>query len=54
MGTVTESANLLELADLRRARDLIDRAHYDALTRPWREAIGPVHPGDATMEVDAR
>ena len=27
-------------------RDLIDREHYDALTRPWRTIIGPIHPDD--------
>ena len=27
-------------------RDLITREHYDALTRPWRSAIGPIHPDD--------
>ena len=31
MGTVTGSANLMELADLRRARDLIDRAYAEPL-----------------------
>ena len=27
-------------------RDLITRQDYDALTRPWRSAIGPIHPDD--------
>ena len=35
-------------------RDLIGRhgfaqEHYDALTRPWREVIGPVHPDDGPL-----
>ena len=35
-------------------RDLISpngftQAHYDLLTRPWREVIGPVHPDDAPL-----
>lgn len=38
------------------ARDLIGQhgftqAHYDTLTRPWREVIGPVHPDDAPLGV---
>ena len=28
------------------ARDLISTEHYDALTRPWRTTIGPIHPDD--------
>lgn len=28
------------------ARDLILREYYDALTRPWRDAIGAIHPDD--------
>ena len=27
-------------------RDLIATDHYDILTRPWREVIGPIHPDD--------
>lgn len=27
-------------------RDLISRADYDNLTRPWREHVGPIHPDD--------
>ena len=27
-------------------RDLIDPIHYDTLTRPWRDTIGPIHPED--------
>ena len=35
-------------------RDLIGpegftQAHYDPLTRPWRQVIGPVHPDDAPL-----
>lgn len=38
-------------------RDLIGRYgfeqhHYDALTMPWRKTIGPIHPGDAPVEVE--
>lgn len=37
-----------------RIRHLIDddgftRAHYDVLTRPWREAVGKLHPNDADL-----
>ena len=32
-------------------RDVISRKHYDALTLPWRDAIGPIHPDDT--EADA-
>ena len=28
------------------ARDLISAEHYDTLTRPWRTAVGPIHPDD--------
>ena len=28
-------------------RDLLEQEHYDTLTRPWREMIGPIHPDDA-------
>ena len=28
------------------ARDIISTEHYDALTMPWRTAIGPIHPDD--------
>ena len=28
------------------ARDIISTVHYDALTMPWRTAIGPIHPDD--------
>jgi hypothetical protein len=41
------------------ARDLIGRAPgwtrdaYDLLTRPWSEAFGPVHPGDAVAAAPA-
>ena len=27
-------------------RDIISTKHYDALTMPWRTAIGPIHPDD--------
>ena len=27
-------------------RDLISAEHYDVLTRPWRTAVGPIHPDD--------
>ena len=27
-------------------RDLLEQEHYDTLTRPWREMIGPIHPDD--------
>ena len=27
-------------------RDLISVEHYDALTGPWRTAVGPIHPDD--------
>ena len=35
-------------------RDLIGQhgftqTHYDTLTRPWRQVIGPVHPDDAVL-----
>ena len=30
-------------------RDLITTEDYDALTRPWREAIGPIHSDDPDM-----
>ena len=30
-------------------RDLISGEHYDALTRPWRVAIGPCHPDDGPI-----
>ena len=30
-------------------RDLITTEDYDTLTRPWREAIGPIHPDDPEM-----
>ena len=28
------------------ARDIISTEHYDALTMPWRQEIGPIHPDD--------
>ena len=31
------------------ARDLITTEDYDALTRPWRTAIGPIHPDDPAL-----
>ncbi len=31
-------------------RDLIPRHHYDALTMPWRRAVGPVHPDDPELQ----
>lgn len=36
-------------------RDLISedgftQEHYDVLTRPWRQVIGPVHPDDAPLD----
>ena len=31
------------------ARDLITTEHYDTLTRPWRTAIGPIHPDDPAL-----
>lgn len=30
-------------------RDLISAEHYDALTRPWRTVIGPIHPDDPAV-----
>lgn len=30
-------------------RDLITTEDYDALTRPWRTAIGPIHPDDPAL-----
>ena len=30
-------------------RDLISTEHYDTLTRPWRTAIGPIHPDDPAL-----
>ena len=30
-------------------RDLLTAEDYDTLTRPWREAIGPIHPDDPDM-----
>ena len=30
-------------------RDLITTEQYDALTRPWRTAIGPIHPDDPAL-----
>ena len=30
-------------------RDLITTEHYDTLTRPWRTAIGPIHPDDPAL-----
>ena len=35
-------------------RDLIGQhgltqGHYDALTRPWRQVIGPLHPDDPDL-----
>lgn len=29
-------------------RDLISKEHYDLLTAPWAQAIGPAHPDDET------
>ncbi len=39
-------------------RDLIGQhgytqAHYDTLTRPWREVVGRLHPDDADLRVAA-
>ena len=34
-------------------RDLITTEDYDALTRTWREVIGPIHPDDPDMRGDA-
>ena len=31
-------------------RDLISTEVYDTLTRPWREAIGPIHPDDLDIQ----
>ena len=31
-------------------RDVISREHYDALTLPWRDAIGPIHPDDTEVQ----
>ena len=31
-------------------RDLITKEHYDLLTGPWAQVIGPVHPDDPTRE----
>ena len=41
VGATLESAALALLA-----RDIISTVHYDALTMPWRQAIGPIHPDD--------
>ena len=30
-------------------RDLITTEQYDALTRPWRVAVGPIHPDDPAL-----
>ena len=30
-------------------RDIITTEDYDALTRPWRTAIGPIHPDDPAL-----
>ena len=30
-------------------RDLITTEQYDALTRPWRAAVGPIHPDDPAL-----
>ena len=30
-------------------RDIITTEHYDALTSPWRTAIGPIHPDDPAL-----
>lgn len=30
-------------------RDLITTSRYDALTRPWRTVIGPIHPDDPDL-----
>ena len=30
-------------------RDLITTGHYDTLTRPWRTAVGPIHPDDPAL-----
>ena len=30
-------------------RDLLTAEDYDTLTRPWREAVGPIHPDDPDM-----
>ena len=30
-------------------RDLITQEHYDALTRPWRTVVGPLHPDDPDL-----
>lgn len=32
------------------ARDLISKEHYDLLTGPWAQVIGPAHPDDPTRE----
>ncbi|MBK8168447.1 MAG: hypothetical protein IPK64_21060 [bacterium] len=34
-------------------RDLISAEHYTALTGPWRQVIGPVHPDDDDWSGDA-
>ena len=31
-------------------RDLITKDHYDLLTGPWAQVIGPAHPDDPTRE----
>ena len=31
-------------------RDLITTEDYEALTRPWRTAIGPIHPDDPELD----
>lgn len=31
-------------------RDLISKEHYDLLTGPWAQVIGPAHPDDPTRE----
>ncbi len=35
------------------ARDLISTDAYDTLTRPWRSALGPIHPDDDDWSGDA-
>lgn len=47
-GTVQHGARDAALALV--VRDLISKEHYDLLTGPWAQAIGPAHPDDPTRE----
>ena len=48
-GATRDATRGLLLRDLIGQRPGWDQGAYDLLTGPWRQVIGPIHPGDAPM-----